>query len=281
MSTTTKSQITAGRGVKLAGFTAAAVIALAWASSTQAALILLEARAVGRARLRLLHGRAARRIDDIVKGSTGTGYGERFRRGRLLKGVGSATASVHVNCGASCIWSASSRNAGNALGLIGQIVDQLTFTAPGVASERPCRSRLPAFCVEGAIERQQQQRRPAGEVAAAVQSWRRGLSDQRVGAGLRRPRICRRSLRDLHRHGHGLCGDVEGLDIELTATRAPPPATSPSPTLAPTLCCGTVISDLTVGGVALNDFTVTSASGTNWANSFVPTGAPEPATRRR
>jgi hypothetical protein len=38
------------------------------------------------------------------------------------------------------------------------------------------------------------------------------------------------------------------------------------------------LTNLTAGGVPVGAFTVTSASGTNYANSFVPTAAPEPGT---
>jgi hypothetical protein len=271
MGTTTEAQMTAqataGRGVKLARFTAAAVIALAWASSTQAT-ILLEARAVVEPDFACSMAACAP-DDDIVKGMTGPVQASAFAEGGF-EGVGSATAAV--NWGDMHLVSQFT-NAGNALA-IGQIVDQLVFTAPGVAPGTPMQVNF-SIRVEGAIE--------GSNNNGAAGEW---LLQSNLGGGAYQINA---SAQDYGGKGYvgdpfGIftgtatvfAGDVEGLDIELTASALSSTGDVAVADLSHTLLWDG-ISDVTVGGVAVNDFTVTSASGTNWANSFIPTGVPEPA----
>ena len=210
-------------------------------------------------------------VDDIEEGSTGPQHAEGFAIGGF-DGVGSATADVDY--GAMHLYG-HFINQGNAGGF-GQNTDLLTFTAPGVATGTLIDVTF-GMLVEG-----------NGIQGVGGSEGRWGLQADLGGGFYDINAFARQNA------GAGYVGAPFGLysatvtlqagfavplDIELTASAVSVSGGEAVADLTDSLYW-TGISGVSVGGQALDNFTVTSASGTDWAHSFVPIasgGVPEPA----
>jgi hypothetical protein len=274
MATTTEIHTTAQRRVnrRAGALSAAAILVLAWSSAAQATPFV-EARAIAGAASACV-GAGCGSVDDIERGLTGPQHATASSIG-VLDESGSATATVSY--GVMHLYSQFT-NGGIAQG-IGDIHDDMVFTAPGVATGTQMQITF-GILVEGQL----------GSTGPQISSESAGEWNLHAGIG--------GGALPLNGSGQqfstlGLVGDPLGfftatetvqagfstpLDIELNATANASNGGSAVADLADTLEWGG-ISKVTVGGVAIDDFSVTSASGTNWADSFIPgPGVPEPAT---
>jgi hypothetical protein len=164
-------------------------------------------------------------------------------------------------------------NQGNAGG-IGQNTDLLTFTKAGVAPGTFIDVSF-AILVEGGIE----------GIGGSQGRWQLGAD---LGGG-----AYDISASAFNSDTTGYVGSPFGLytatvtvqsdfqqplDIELSASAVSQTGGEAVADLTNSLYWGG-ITGVSIGGVKVDGFTVTSASGTNWANSFIPTsgGVPEPA----
>jgi hypothetical protein len=210
-------------------------------------------------------------VDNIVQASSGPVHADGFAIGGF-GGMGSATADVDF--GAMHLYG-HFVNQGNASGL-GQITDLLTFSAPGVATGTLIQVTF-GMLVEGGID----------GVGGSEGRWQ--LQSDLGGGFYDINAFARNSgLGGYQGSPFGLysatvtlqAGFAAPLDIELGASGVSISGGEAVGDLTDSLYW-TGISSFKVGGVEHDDFTVTSASGTNWANSFVPVasgGVPEPAT---
>ncbi len=207
-------------------------------------------------------------VDNIVQASTGPVHAEGFAIGGF-DGVGSATSDVTF--GAMHLYGHFA-NQGNASGT-GQIRDLLTFggVAPGTLVDVTY-----GILVEGGID----------GVGGSEGRWQ--LQADLGGGAFDINASARNSdLGGYHGSPFGLyettvtlqAGFAAPLDIELGASAVSITGGEAVADLVDSLYW-TGISSVKVNGVALDNFTVTSASGTDWSKSFVPTagGVPEPAT---
>jgi PEP-CTERM motif len=250
---------------------AAAVLALAWAPAAYAIPDPgVQARAAVNPDFACAMAGCAP-VDDIEQGPTGPQHASAFAIGGFN---GSGTATAAVNWGVMHLFSQFT-NAGGAEA-IGQNRDELTFSAPGVAQGTLMQVTFGVLVEGGGIQ---------GGAGGGEGSW---LLQADLGGGAF---DINAEARDNAAQGYignpfGLftatvtveAGSPQPLDIELTAGTSSVTGGSAVADLADTLEWGG-ISKVTVGGVALTDYSVTSASGTNWADSFLPgPGVPEPAT---
>ncbi|MDB5423976.1 MAG: motif putative anchor domain protein [Phenylobacterium sp.] len=207
-------------------------------------------------------------VDNIVQASTGPVHADGFAIGGF-GGVGSATSDVTF--GAMHLYGHFA-NQGNAGGT-GQIRDLLTFggVAPGTLVDVTF-----GLLVEGGID----------GVGGSEGRWQ--LQADLGGGAYDINAFARNSdLGGYHGSPFGLyeatvtlqAGFAAPLDIELGASAVSISGGEAVADLVDSLYW-TGISSVKVNGVALDSFTVTSASGTDWSQSFVPppTGIPEPAT---
>jgi len=209
-------------------------------------------------------------VDDIEEASSGPQHAE----GSAIGGFdGSGSASADVDFGAMHLF-AHFLNSGHATGY-GENRDLLTFTAPGVATGTLIQVTFKVLVDGNSIE---------GGAGGGQGRWALqadlggGVFD--INAGAQNDVI------------NGYVGDAFGLfsatvtiqagfeaplAVELTGTAIASSGGEATADLGDSLYWGG-ITGVSVGGVALDEFTVTSASGTDWAQSFVPASTvPVPA----
>jgi len=274
MGATTRFQMRNGRATRALAFSvaAAATVVLAAAPAAHAIPVPgVQARAIISPSFSCpvpMAGCAP--VDNIVESSVGPVHADGFAIGGF-GGAGSATSDVTF--GAMHLYG-HFINQGNATGA-GAFRDLLTFSAPGVATGALMDVTF-GVLVEGGID----------GVNGAEGRWQLQAD---LGGG----------AYDINAFAHNNdLGGYQGSPFGLYQATVQVQAGFQAPLVvevgasAVSSTGGEAVADLVdsfywtgissvkVGGVALDDFTVTSASGTNWTNSFVPaaTGVPEPAT---
>jgi hypothetical protein len=258
------------REMRAARMGAAAVAALACASAAHAIPVPgVQARATVQPSFSCADPGCAP-VDNIVEGPTGPKHADAFAIGGF-GGVGSATSDVDF--GVMHLYSHYT-NGGNAIAW-GANRDLLTFTAPGVADGTFLDVTF-GILVEG---------NGVQAIGSAYGRWQLqadlggGFYD--IGAFQQYDQV------------NGLTGNAFGLFtatvqvqsgfqaplvIELTGASVSDTGGEAVADLVDTLYWGGV-TNVSVGGVSVDNYTLTSASGTDWANSFAPNpgAVPEPA----